>query len=149
MDIEILGYYQFLKAMFNKVMFSSLKLDWKTPADLFKKLNSEFHFDYDPCPSSPKHDGLKISWGKRNFVNPPYGKEIGKWIKKGFDESLKGKLVVFLIPSRTDTKWWHDYIMKSKEIRFIKGRLKFSGNKNSAPFPSAIVIFNLKSNGTK
>lgn len=88
-----------------------------------------------------KFDGLSIAWGKSNYVNPPYGREIGKWLAKGVMEWKKGKTVVFLIPSRTDTKWWHDYVMKADEIRFIKGRLKFSSHENSAPFPSAIVIF--------
>lgn len=127
---------------FNKNLFSSLRLDWKTPKHLYNKLNKEFQFDFDPCPSNPTFDGLSIKWGQRNFVNPPYGREIGKWIKKGYEESLKGKLVVFLIPSRTDTQWWHEFIMKANEIRFIKGRLKFDEHKNSAPFPSAIAIFN-------
>jgi site-specific DNA-methyltransferase (adenine-specific) len=104
-------------------------------------LNDEFQFTFDPCPSNPTFDGLSVEWGESNFVNPPYGRKIGKWLKKGFEESKKGRVVVFLIPSRTDTKWWHDYVMKAKEIRFIKGRLKFKGATNSAPFPSAVVIF--------
>ncbi len=79
--------------------------------------------------------------GGVNYVNPPYGKELPKWIEKGFEEWKKGKTVVFLIPSRTDTRWWHEYCMKATEIRFIKGRLKFDDQKNSAPFPSAIVVF--------
>jgi hypothetical protein len=78
---------------------------------------------------------------KKYFVNPPYGREIGKWLKKGYLEWEKGKTVVFLVPSRTDTLWWHDFVMKATEIRFIKGRLKFDGQKNSAPFPSAIIVF--------
>ena len=85
-------------------------------------------------------DGLKVEGGKSNFCNPPYS-DLKTWLKKGYEESLKGKTVVFLIPSRTDTIAWHDYVMKAKEIRFIKGRLKFGGSKNSAPFPSALVIF--------
>jgi site-specific DNA-methyltransferase (adenine-specific) len=91
----------------------------------------------------PLHDfnGLDVEWRERNFVNPPYGREIGKWLKKGFEEANKGKLVVFLIPSRTDTAWWHDFVMKAKEIRFIKGRLRFDNQKGSAPFPSCVVIF--------
>ena len=105
------------------------------------ELHQEFRFTFDPCPPDPLLNGLKIEWGKRNFVNPPYGREIGKWIKKGFEEWKKGKLVVFLIPSRTDTVWWHSYIMEASEIRFIKGRLKFGGSKNSAPFPSCVAIF--------
>lgn len=122
-------------------LFSSLSVNWKTPKELYKQLNREFHFTFDPCPVKPKFDGLSISWRKRNYVNPPYGRKIGPWIKKAYEESQNGKLVVMLIPSRTDTKWWHDYIMKANEIRFIRGRLKFSEHKSSAPFPSAIVIF--------
>jgi len=124
------------------VHFMSQRFDWQTPERVFQELNEEFNFDFDPCPTSPDFDGLKIAWGDRNFVNPPYGREIGKWIEKGYWEHLMfGKVVVFLIPSRTDTRWWHDYVMKADEIRFIKGRLKFRGAKNSAPFPSCIVIF--------
>ena len=126
----------------NKALFSSLRLDWGTPKEVYEMLNEEFKFTFDPCPKNPKFDGLKINWRKRNFVNPPYGREIYKWIKKGFEENKKGKLVVFLIPSRTDTRWWHRFIMKADEIRFIRGRLKFEGYEGgSAPFPSCIVIF--------
>lgn len=85
--------------------------------------------------------GWLLVGGGRNYVNPPYGNQIGKWLAKGYREAQEGKTVVFLIPSRTDTKWWHDYCMKADEIRFIKGRLKFDEHENSAPFPSAIVIF--------
>lgn len=123
------------------VHFSSQRLDWQTPDSVYDMLNREFHFDFDPCPHDPTFDGLVLDWGKSNFVNPPYGRVIGKWIKKGYEESLLGKKVVFLIPSRTDTRWWHDYCLKAGEIRFIRGRLKFKGAKNSAPFPSAIVVF--------
>ena len=128
---------------FLKVHFSSLDLKWKTPKALYKKLDKEFNFDFDPCPTNPKFNGLEIEWKNRNFVNPPYGNQIKYWIKKGYEESLKDKLVVFLIPSRTDTRYWHDYIMKADEIRFIKGRLHFS-EKGPAPFPSCIAIFNIK-----
>ena len=127
--------------MANNVHFMSLRSDWKTPIKLYGKLDKEFDFNFDPCPPKPMFDGLSINWGNRNFVNPPYGRQITAWIKKGFEESQIGKLVVFLIPSRTDTKWWHDYIMKADEIRFIKGRLKFDDSKNCAPFPSCIVVF--------
>lgn len=122
------------------VHFSSLRLDWQTPVETYAKLYKEFRFTFDPCPAGPTADGLTRSWGKRNFVNPPYGREIGKWIKKGFEETQKNKLVVFLIPSRTDTKWWHEYIMKADEIRFIKGRLHFD-ERGPAPFPSCVVVF--------
>jgi len=125
----------------NRGLFTSLRGDWKTPRALFQALDAEFHFDYDPCPTRPILDGLASEWGNINFVNPPYGNDIGKWIQKGYHENLRGKTVVFLIPSRTDTRWWHDYIMKAGEIRFIRGRLKFDDQKNSAPFPIAIVIF--------
>ena len=123
------------------VHFSSQRLDWKTPEATYKVLDDEFNFTTDPCPSNPTRDGLTMSWGPVNFVNPPYGRELPKWIKKGYEEWKKGKTIVFLIPSRTDTRWWHDYCMKATEIRFIKGRLKFDNHKNSAPFPSAIIIF--------
>jgi site-specific DNA-methyltransferase (adenine-specific) len=129
------------------VHFSSLRLDWKTPKAFYEKLNEEFNFDFDPCPPNPTFNGLEIEWGGRSFVNPPYGRELLKWIKKGFEEAQKGKLVVFLIPSRTDTVFWHDYIMKADEIRFIRGRLKFDEYKNSAPFPSCVAIFKGKKEG--
>lgn len=123
-----------------KVMFSSQRDNWKTPKMFYKALDAEFDFDFDPCPPKPDFDGLKVSWGGSNYVNPPYSK-IADWAKKAYEEWKKGKLVVMLIPSRTDTRWWHNYIMKATEIRFIKGRLRFDEYKNSAPFPSAIIIF--------
>lgn len=123
------------------VHFSSQRLDWKTPKAVYQVLDSEFRFDCDPCPANHTVDGLTMSWGGCNFVNPPYGKELAKWLKKGYEEWQKGKTVVFLIPSRTDTIAWHKYCMDATEIRFIKGRLKFDDQKNSAPFPSAICIF--------
>lgn len=131
----------------NRGLFTSLRTNWRTPKALYSALDTEFHFDCDPCPIKPVKNGLETDWGNVNFVNPPYGKEIGKWIQKGFEESLKGKTVVFLLPSRTDTRWWHDYIMKAREIRFVRGRLKFDDQKNSAPFPSAIAIFKNKKYG--
>ena len=128
------------------VHFSSQKMDWGTPDAVYDLLDKEFMFDFDPCPSNPQFDGLVCEWGESNFVNPPYGREITKWMAKGFEEWKNGKTVVFLVASRTDTKWWHDYCMKATEIRFIKGRLKFKGALSSAPFPSAIIIFKGKSN---
>lgn len=133
-------------------MFSSNRQDWETPQEFFNKLNKEFNFNLDPCADSKNYkcdkyftekiDGLKQDWGGYTvFVNPPYGREIGKWIEKAYIESKKGATVVMLIPARTDTKYWHDYVMQANEIRFIKGRLRFVGSKNAAPFPSAIVIF--------
>jgi phage N-6-adenine-methyltransferase len=131
----------------NRGLFTSLRGDWKTPRALYQALDAEFRFDYDPCPAKPEVNGLESDWGNVNFVNPPYGKEITKWIQKGYEQNLKEKTVVFLLPSRTDTQWWHDYVMKADEIRFIKGRLKFDDQKNSAPSPSAIAIFKNKKYG--
>lgn len=127
---------------FNKVMFSSATDHWKTPKEVYDALNTEFNFDFDPCPLGGMESisGLDVDWGNSNFVNPPYS-DISNWCKKSYEVFKQGKNVVMLIPSRTDTKYWHDYIMKATEIRFIKGRLKFGGAKNSAPFPSCIVIF--------
>ena len=132
--------------MNTKVMFSSMTDEWRTPQSLFDKLDKEFNFDSDPCPmkDQPLKKGLFDGWDRRVFVNPPYSK-ISKWVEYGYTYVKTNSLcsyVVMLIPSRTDTKWWHEYVMKAKEIRFIKGRLKFSGHKNSAPFPSAVVVFN-------
>lgn len=123
------------------IHFSSQRLDWQTPKDVYDKLNDEFNFDFDPCPTNHTFDGLTVEWKNSNFVNPPYGREIGKWLAKGYMEYGLGNTVVFLIPSRTDTRWWHDYCMKATEIRFIKGRLKFDGWNTNAPFPSALIIF--------
>jgi len=123
------------------IHFSSMRINQQTPREVYQILDAEFRFDFDPCPKYPKFNGLQTGWGQSSFVNPPYGREIGKWLKKGYEEFLKGKTVVFLIPSRTDTRWWHDYCMKATEIRYIEGRLKFGGAKYNASFPSAIVIF--------
>jgi site-specific DNA-methyltransferase (adenine-specific) len=124
-----------------KGMMTSLSPHWATPKGLYDQLNTEFYFDFDPCPLHSDQDRLAMSWGESNFINPPYGKEIGKWIAKAYSEAQGGATCVLLIPSRTDTKWWHDYIMKADEIRFIRGRLHFNESKNSAPFPSCIAIF--------
>lgn len=121
-------------------LFSSTSSHWVTPKDLYEALDREFSFNDDPCPLGGE-GGLDRPWGTRVYCNPPYGREITKWLERAYQESVRGKIVVCLIPSRTDTRWWHDYVMKAKEIRFIKGRLKFGEAKNSAPFPSAVVIF--------
>lgn len=135
-----------------KTMFSSNTDEWSTPPDFYEALDAEFHFDFDPCATSENHkchnymtkenDGLSASWaGRRVFVNPPYS-EISRWVEKAFREGhQENTLVCLLIPARTDTKYFHDYIIHRSEIRFIKGRLKFGGGKNSAPFPSMLVIF--------
>ena len=139
--------------MNTSVMFSSKTDDWAPPQDFYDRLNQEFSFTLDPCADSENHkcpkyytrqqNGLAQDWGgERVFCNPPYGKEIGSWVRKSYEESTKpNTLVVMLIPARTDTKYFHDYIYGKAEIRFIRGRLKFGNQKNAAPFPSMIVIY--------
>jgi site-specific DNA-methyltransferase (adenine-specific) len=132
------------------VHFSSKTDLWATPQDTFDELNHEYHFTLDPCATKDnakcakyftKEDhGLIQSWDNESvFMNPPYGREIKHWIKKASE--ARGGVVVCLLPARTDTRWFHDYIYGKAEIRFIKGRLKFGGHANSAPFPSMIVVF--------
>ena len=134
-------------------LFTSITDEWATPQALFDELDREFHFTLDPCALlcnakcpkfyTPDIDGLKQNWGGQNvFCNPPYGREISKWVKKCYEESKKpNTLVVMLIPARTDTSYFHDYIYHKAEIRFIRGRLHFNEAKNSAPFPSMVVIY--------
>ena len=121
--------------------FSSMTDEWNTPSSIYIQLDNEFRFDFDPCPNDPSFNGLQIEWGPRSYVNPPFSNwQI--WVRKGYDEYKKGKLVVFLLAARTDTKAFHEIILPyASEIRFIKGRLKFGDAKNSAPFPSMVVIF--------
>ncbi len=137
----------------NKALFSSKTDNWETPQYLFDELNNRFNFNLDPCADEYNHkcecyfdkeiDGLVQDWStKCVFCNPPYGREIGKWVKKAYETHLKsGNTIVMLLPARTDTKWFHNYIYKKSEIEFIKGRLKFGNSKNGAPFPSMIVIY--------
>lgn len=143
--------------MINKGLMSSNSNEWGTPQELFDELDREFHFTLDPASTDEnakcekhytmKDDGLSKSWeGERVFCNPPYGKEIGKWVKKAAESNT---LVVMLIPARTDTKYFHDYIYNKAEVRFLKGRLRFvgiNGRGGVAPFPSMVVVFNGKSN---
>jgi len=127
-----------------KLFFSSNNQNGRTPKKIYDELDKEFNFDFDPCPNNPNFDGLLISWKNRNFVNPPF-KDLKIWVKKSYEESLKGKICVMLLPVRTDTKIFHDVILPyADQIRFIKGRLKFEQYENSAPFPSMIVIFKKK-----
>lgn len=134
------------------VMFSSKTDLWATPQELFDKLNAEYHFTLDVCALpenakceryfTPDIDGLKQEWTGVCWCNPPYGREIGEWVEKAYNSAkIGGVKVVMLLPARTDTKWFHDFIYGYAEIRFIKGRLKFGNSKNSAPFPSMICVF--------
>lgn len=136
--------------MITSGMMTSKTPEWETPKELFDELDREFNFQLDVCATkenaklrwffTKEDDGLEQDWmNARCWMNPPYGREIGKWIKKASE--IQGGVVVALLPARTDTKWFHDYIYKKAEIRFIKGRVKFGG-KGPAPFPSMIVIFN-------
>jgi site-specific DNA-methyltransferase (adenine-specific) len=136
------------------LMFSSKTPEWATPKYLFDELDNEFHFTLDPCCTKENakcdkyftrdDDGLSKSWDNEIvFVNPPYGRETPKWVKKSSE--ARGGIVVMLIPARTDTLYFHNYIYGKAEIRFIKGRIKFVGDQKGsgvAPFPSMIVIFN-------
>lgn len=137
-------------------MFSSKTDQWATPQDFFDKLNEEFDFTLDVCALpenakckqffTPEIDGLSQPWNGRVWCNPPYGREIGQWVRRAFLAIASGgaEVVVMLLPARTDTRWFHEYIYGKAEIRFLKGRLKFGGSKNAAPFPSMVVIFRRK-----
>ena len=140
--------------MNTEIMFSSKSDLWETPQEFFDKLNQEFHFNLDACALpenakctkyyTPKQDGLSQPWSGVVWCNPPYGREIGSWVRKGFFAAVNGAIVVMLLPAQTDTKWFHNYIYGKAEIRFVKDRLKFGESKNSAPFPSMVVIFRPK-----
>lgn len=136
----------------NKALFTSNNEVWATPQDFYDKLNAEFHFNLDPCALpdnakcekyfTPEDDGLAQDWSQyRVFCNPPYGRKIGAWVKKCHDEAKRGALVVLLIPARTDTSYFHDYIYHKAELRFVRGRLKFGNANQGAPFPSMVAIF--------
>lgn len=138
--------------MINNGLYASNTAEWSTPQDFFDKLNNEFHFTLDPCSTDQnakckKHytkdqDGLKQSWaGETVYCNPPYGREIGAWCRKCYEHFMGGGTAVMLIPARTDTSWFHDWIYGKAEIRFIRGRLRFGDSKSDAPFPSMIVIY--------
>lgn len=136
----------------NKALLTSNSCEWETPQEFFENVNKEFSFTIDVCATSintkcsryytKNENGLLQDW-KNEIVwcNPPYGRAIKYWVEKAYNESLRGCTVVMLLPSRTDTQYWHDYIIPFAEVRFIKGRLRFNNSVNSAPFPSALVIF--------
>lgn len=148
--------------MINTGMMSSNTGEWSTPQWFFDQLDAEFHFTLDVCATAEnakckkfftkETDGLAQKWSGTCFLQPPYGRELGKWVKKAHSEWIKGVKIVGLLPARTDTKWFHDYIYNKHilrrndeydyvELRFIKGRLKFGDSKNSAPFPSVVVVW--------
>jgi phage N-6-adenine-methyltransferase len=144
--------------MNKELMFSSATAEWSTPQDLFDQLHSEFRFTLDTAASAANfkcpdyyaldhpvphmRDGLAGVWDGNVWCNPPYGREIGKWVARGYRAATEGEaeVVVLLLPARTDTKWFHACCVKG-EIRFIQGRVKFGGCPNAAPFPSMVVIF--------
>jgi site-specific DNA-methyltransferase (adenine-specific) len=131
-------------------LFSSVRTEWETPPALFRRLNREFSFTLDVCATranrkcpayfSERQDGLRQRWSGRCWMNPPYGRAIGRWMAKAVQESRRGAMVVCLVPARTDTAWWHTGVMYSDEIRLLRGRLTFVGAAAPAPFPSAIAI---------
>lgn len=142
----------------NKVLLSSNYMNWCTPQDFFDELNQEFDFKLDAAATkksakcniyfTPENDALSQSWDKGGsvFCNPPYGRNIKKWVRKAYEENKKGvRPIVLLIPARTDTSYFHDYILGKAEIRFIRGRIKFTDEEgkssNPAPFPSMIVVY--------
>ena len=126
--------------------------EWETPQDFYERIDNEFHFNLDPCSTDENHktmlyytkqqDGLKQPWGGcRVWCNPPYS-NVKAWVRKAYNEARHpNTLIVMLLPARTDTKWFQDYVLHRSEVRFIRGRLKFSNAKNNAPFPSMLVIF--------
>lgn len=145
--------------MNTEVMFSSKSENWATPQDFFDELNKEFHFTVDLCATeennkcenyyTPEQDSLKQVWSGICWCNPPYGRSVGLWVRKASEScKLGGATIVMLLPARTDTKWFHDYIYNKNnvEIRFVRGRLKFGDGKNSAPFPSMVVVFRQRGN---
>lgn len=141
-----------MKAMNEKVMFSSKTDEWATPQSLFDRLDGGFHFTLDAAANegnhkceryyTPEMDGLSLPWEGTVWCNPPYGRQIGKWVRKAYYEHMKhNNTIVLLLPARTDTKWFHEYILGRAQIFFIKGRLTFGSAKNPAPFPSMLVVY--------
>ena len=138
----------------DKVMFSSNSNEWATPQEFFDALDARYHFTLDPCATKENakckkfytiaEDGLLQDWGGECvFCNPPYGRDIAKWVEKAYNETKKPNTkVVMLIPARTDTSYWHEWIFPhATHIDFVRGRIKFGNSKNPAPFPSAVVEF--------
>lgn len=141
------------------MLTSSRSDDWPTDPKVFRRLDAEFGFTLDPCASAEnakcaryftrQDDGLEQDWPGRVFCNPPYGRTIGEWVRKAWEASQSSAdLVVLLLPARTDTRWWHEYVVRG-EVRFVKGRLRFGDLKAPAPFPSVVVVFRNASTVTK
>jgi phage N-6-adenine-methyltransferase len=141
------------------VHFSSRTSEWATPPELFAKLHTRHDFTLDVCatPANAKceryftsaEDGLAHVWTGRVWMNPPYGREIGAWMRKAWEASQStAEVVVCLVPARTDTAWWHEYAMRG-EVEFLPSRVRFGGAAHSAPFPSAIVVFRDAASVTK
>lgn len=141
--------------MINEALYSSKSDMWETPHALYNTLYKMFDFQLDVCAIpenakceqyfTPEQNGLQQSWHphKRIWMNPPYGRDIGKWMQKAYEESIKGCIVVCLVHARTDTRWWHNWVQDKANVTFVKGRLKFGNAKHSAPFPSAIVVYGI------
>ena len=146
----------------NPALLSSKKMDYCTPQDFFDELDQEFHFVLDAAATeksakcrryyTPAENGLEMPWscgGGGVFCNPPYGREIGRWVRKAWEEAKRGITVVLLIPARTDTAYFHNYIYGQAEIRFVRGRLRFTDEEGkayqAAPFPSMVVVYNGRS----
>ena len=141
-----------LNERLRSVHFRSDTCEWATPQEFFDSLNKEFGFELDVCATeanakcqrffTKKEDGLVQAWTGVCWCNPPYGREIKFWMEKAMRTAKEGRAtVVCLVPARTDTNWWHEYVSQADQVRFVKGRLKFGGHANSAPFPSAVVVF--------
>jgi site-specific DNA-methyltransferase (adenine-specific) len=134
------------------LMFSSSTDQWSTPQQFFHDWAKLFPFTLDVCADASnakcaryftrEDDGLAQDWAPATcWMNPPYGREIGRWVRKAHEESRKGATVVCLLPARTDTAWWHDYVIEHAQVAFIRGRIKFGDAKSGAPFPSAVAVF--------
>jgi hypothetical protein len=126
----------------NRILFKSESVEHPTPRAVYEALDREFAFNFDPCPLGGSVDGrsaLFCEWsGKRVFCNPPYGPDIAKFLIRWHE----AEIAVYLLPARTDTRWFHELCLPlAKEIRFIRGRLKFGDAKFGAPFPSMVCVF--------
>lgn len=141
-----------MKTFPQQALFTKHRVDWETPQWLFDQLDAEFHFDLDVCATAenakceryftPEDDALASAWDGTCWMNPPFGKDIGAWVRHAYLEAWRGRAhVVCLLPVRSDTGWWHEYVLKSGEIRFVRGRLQFGTSRQNAPFPCAVVVF--------